>query len=484
LPAPSAGADAAEQALAAALERRARVLDVAGAPRTASGGAWESATRLELRASLELEPQEDDSPAAGALAPRPGLVLLDGDALAVQGRERVTLVEAGVVVRTLDPLRYAGACDVDLPRASTRDAWPWPLVPASDGRLLALVVGRADAARGNALVCLDPGAGGRAPARRWSLCASATGQPDGTPEGLRELLDGGRAEFQPGPVIADGTLFVQVRRWGAASGSEALDAGRIEAWCLALELESGALRWKRLLATGADLAASRAARRGALRDDSHAAPPLAVADGRVLVSTALGVVALLDACDGRLAWALRYRRRTIADDGWLGASPAVALAPADAGAARDGGWLWAPPDSDCLYRTRDRADLDGRGVGLGLPRPLAAPAELVAGPGSTALVLSRAAGRVALASFDLDSGATARALELGREERVPGAALCGAARAVVASERGLCIYDRTRGLRLLDELAWQEADAAGSVFARDDELYVVAPGRLTIVRAR
>jgi hypothetical protein len=83
------------------------------------------------------------------------------------------------------------------------------------------------------------------------------------------------------------------------AGSERVDESEARAWVLALEKRSGRLLWKQLLGKGAEIAPEGGSRfRG--RAFASGAQPLAFAGGRLVVSTHIGIAALVELADGRI----------------------------------------------------------------------------------------------------------------------------------------------------------------------------------------
>jgi outer membrane protein assembly factor BamB len=356
-----------------------------------------------------------------------------------------------------------------------RPGGDWPLLPASDGQHIVLVAGR-----GSALLCLDPPQqGGTPPHIVWAHAEAGWHVQD---EPARDAALGeGRLTFQPGPLVSEGRVFAQVRQGDATSDATA--QGRERARLVALDLATGDVLWTRFAALGSDPLPSSVARFGVRRGLERAGEPLLLSDGRIFVGTGFGLGALYDAVDGRLVHALKNRRRDGDATGW---EPGRGPRPAPACGGAPDGILWAPPDSDRLYRIAAQPALvPGADVLLGPVEPLGTASELVGGDGCTALVQDRAGARRALSAWNAATGERLVSLELGREERFQGSGLVSPARALVASDRGLYLFDRTRELYLLDVEPFEAraADAGGSLRARGDRLFVVGRKGLTVLRA-
>ncbi len=452
----------------------------------ATNDAWESAEQLTKVATLTLPGSaQESSPDRVRYDPRPGGAFLSDGTLLVQGASVVYSIAPDGRLRSIDLEALGRGFDWSWHAVMGRRATDWPLLPASDGTRVVFVVGCADQTRGNALLCVDPGSAQSAPSLHWGFASTGWRDPAGREVALEKCLGPGLWSFEPGPVIAGTEVLVQARQWIAeADGEVRVDEGRTRAWCIALDLATGTVRWKRFLATGADARTDRTllARLRTARGVVGCAQPLAVADGRVFVGTELGVAVLLDLCDGRPLWSLRSQRKESRERGWTTAGPPVAI-------PRDGAeslWHWAPADSRFLYRLRNGADVDGRGLFEGPPVPIGDLVELVGGGPSEVLALGRAGDRRTLSRLDLATGRREDACVLGREEIFTGAGLASATRVLFASSRALYLFDRGRGIYLLQRVPLENelGSAGGSVFARGEFVYVVDPRSVTILRTK
>ncbi len=469
-----AGRASRDAPLAAAIAKRRATSAPVVRSRT---DAWESARALTKLFTVPLaEPAQDGT----ADPSRPGIAFLSDGTAVVQSAELVYCVSPDGSVRSLDLVKLGQNFDWRWQPIVGRRAADWPLLPASDGARVVVVAGRAQESSGNALLCIDPGDPRRAPALHWGYAESGWRDPIGREVPLEQCLGPGLWSFEPGPAIAGTEVIVQARQWVSETESEVrVDEGRTRAWCLALDVATGAVRWKRFLATGADAHTdpSLLARLRAARQRVGCAQPLGVAGTRVLVGTELGVAALLDVCDGRPLWSVRSQRREFSDRGWTTASPPVASTTSV--------WHWAPSDSRFLYRLRNGADLDGRGVFEGPPTPIGEMIELVGAGASEILALARAGDRRTLSRLDTHSGRRDDAVPLGRDEVFTGAGLASPSRVLFASTRALYLVDRERGLYVLQRvpLESEHGPSGGSVFARGDRVFVVNPRSLTVLRA-
>lgn len=116
--------------------------------------------------------------------------------------------------------------------------------------------------------------------------------------------------------------------------------GDISSFLLCFDAETGKLLWKRFLCKGSPsyLQGSRLLE-NVLTDVSGLAP--VVRDGCLFYGGNLGILAAVDAGEGKLLWCLRYARKKEAKDGWLRGSIAL-----------DDELLFAPSDSDFFYKIR------------------------------------------------------------------------------------------------------------------------------------
>lgn len=119
--------------------------------------------------------------------------------------------------------------------------------------------------------------------RRWSVGSSAAPSP--LPA---------RLSLYGAPCLYQGRL------WLAGVRPSEATSDRLEAWLVAFDPASGVPTRQVRLGTGSPVRSGRL-------DEAIPSSP-AAAHGRVVVSTALGFVAAVDAEDGRVAWILRYSR--------------------------------------------------------------------------------------------------------------------------------------------------------------------------------
>ena len=190
---------------------------------------------------------------------------------------------------------------------------------------------------------------------------------------------------------------------------------------------------------------------------------------------------LVDALDGELLWSLKNRRRPEQEVGWNGARPL--LAPE--GTAL----LWQPMDSDRMYvlgTAPIASDEPTGGLMLRAPVPLA-EARLLHGGEADEQIVSGASGRERTLSARRAGRDRVDALDLGPEEEFRGLGRVSQARAWVATDRELMLFDRTRELYLLQAESLAPLGglpAGGDVHARDDLVLVVGSAGVWRFRAR
>lgn len=407
----SAHAPGADSELADAVERRRRALEPLLPSRAAPAGAWSRARSLELERAERLVtdamlPRRTLSPPGGGV--EPGLVLLaDGSAVIQSPIGLVRLAPPGApsaVAITRFDLREDLGVRWERPYTAS-DMGGWPLLPASDGRDVVVVLGRAREGLGNALACLrfdDVGL----PRLRWALTDAGPVGPEAAPADSQPPF-GGPLEFQPGPAVHGQSVFVQVRARSALG--DVSDGAADEIWLLALDLADGRPTWRRFLTRAADLRSDAGARfRGAMGPGT-AGQPLGIVGDHVFVGTNVGLAFLFDAVDGRLEWAFRGRRRAPSADGWPGSRRPL-IAPGEPPTV-----FWAAFDSDRLYAL-SAGPPSHAGVLTGAPRALGEARMLVAAGPDEILVAGRDGRRRALRAW-LPSGERRSSLYLGEGER-------------------------------------------------------------------
>jgi hypothetical protein len=442
---------------------------------------------------------------------QPGAAFFADGTAAVQTAERIHFV---------DPQRLELCGEVVPPKVLERAHWitgdlavqaseppGWPLLPLIHGNALVCVQGRTVGRARNALVCfeLEPwtGEGPRRASLRWALRGEerfAAGRAD--PSGLDAEI-----EFQPGLARLGSQVFVQVR------GTLGEDLGlrprvlvteeQVPSWLVAVDLATGAVRWKRFLAQGLPLAKSDTAYGMPLFGVS-AAQPLATVAGRLFAGTHLGAGALVEA-DGRVVWTLENRRRAEDRPGFSGWIPPVAAVAGEGnGAADQAALLWAPSDGDHLYWLRAGPEGLSRGPLLHPPRAIGGAVALIGGDAREAVVLSGAGSAQRASAWLAPTGGSLDAPLLAPGERFTGHGLCSERRVLFATQRGLWLLDRTRGLYALDFAPMPEAapavaalsgpassrgergapaGAGGSLWAKDGTVLAIGPAGVSVFRA-
>ena len=296
----------------------------------------------------------------------------------------------------------------------------------------------------NALLFVRPPArSGEAATLLWGLSGSERFDAAGETRELLGLAELGELELQPGPVVLDGRLLVQAR----------VVEGGVQAWLLGLDLARGELDWKLLLGQGSDLAPDlgRSLGAGNRRAARAASQPLLALGPRVFAGTHLGVGALVSAASGRPLWSFKNQRREISEPGWDGRRPLVGLQEDGAASAI----LWAPYDSDHLYPLSSepfRGPPGSNELSVLRAGPLAVGESeiLLGGSVGEVVVAGRSGPERTVSVHASPEGTRTDALYLGPDEEFRGRGLVGRERVLVASDRGLYAFDRTRDLYLLD----------------------------------
>ncbi|HUR27082.1 MAG TPA: hypothetical protein VM509_02760 [Planctomycetota bacterium] len=428
--------------------------------------AWRRATTLEFVAARALEEPRNASRRARPLGagPQAGMAFLDGERALVQTPSALWIL-AGPRAELTGPFEndaWLRPADLEVePAVAPGNAPGWRLDPAARGASAVVVVGRSLAGRANVLARVDCPASRAEPSVRWARrAAAATGaESDG---------DEAEYEFQPGPLWTDDLVIVLVRRASATSGERELELR-------ALDPEDGALRWTTYLGKGGERVRDqgRFARTGLA---TQIAEPLLWTPDGVFAGGALGFAALVDPLDGRVLFAVRDRRRAAEERGWTGWGSALGA---------DGQILWAPADSDHVYRLDARGP-GRRGTPLGAPPEAIGEAEaLVAGDGGEILVLARAGTRRTLARWDQRSGAKQDSLRLAPEEAFTGRALASEERVIAASDRAVYLFDRKTDLALLAApKLGGPIPRGGNVWAQGSRVFVLSSREVEIFSAR
>jgi len=426
------------------------------------------------------------------LSIRPGIAALGPDRVLVQTGLGLHLLDLalGARVAVIEPRRLADQAFGRIgPPTAARDggAPGWSHHPLVTDDLVVLVTGRTSSGgTPNALVALereslaprsDPSLSPAGlleplPSRaRWMISSDGL-VTDGefTTPALIADLEG--AELQPGPVRIDDRLLVQAR---------VLD-GEVKAYLVCLDLATGEPLWTRLVAKGG--AIDDGLRFGQARLPLGSAAPLVAAGGRVLVSTNLGVDALYDGVDGRLIWAFKTRRVQADDARFSGIRPLVLNPNSGLGTYAVPTFVTAPADSDHAYAYRATPLVFDTPL-IAPPLPIHSATDLVALAKRTLFLFAQSGGEHQLVGRSLDTGAVLdQSILLRRDERFVARPAVGEQRLVIASNRGVFLFDRTRSLYLADQRALPGGagprQAGGEVFALGARLLVLGPGTLWV----
>jgi len=450
--------------------------------------AWRHARELELVETFAFAE-------VGPGVPRLRSGLRSGAVFLPDGRFVVQTGDAIVTIDPDDPLPLTllaseiviKLCGWSFERPHGLPGSDWACLPATDGEAVVVVAGH-----GDALLCIETPLPGEPARLRWALSEEGALGP-GWRRGPGEILPDGAWDFQPGPLIADGRVFVQARRWAQGDGDRRRRSGKPRAVLIAVELATGRVEWSRMLALGSDVRSGESVRQSAATFGLPALP-LARVDGRLFAGTQLGVGSLLDAADGRLAWSFKNRRRAPGARGWdAGRRPFLAAPCSDTPQDGAPALVWAPADSDFLYWMRTEPDSGSTRLLARPPEPIGGARELLGGSLCEAVVAGRAGARRALETWSPDTGERRTALLLRREEVFRRGGLASETRVLVSTDRGLYLLDRERDLYLLQQLPLVSLRprrgsglraSGGSVHAAGDRVLVVGRGDLWLFRAR
>ncbi len=473
---------AAQAEIEQAVERRrAPALEIARASAAAPEVEREPWRRASDLSALTQVPLADLRARSRGYRPQPGkrfqsgLAWMGPSLAAIQSESSLVVLEpaTGRIVCGFEPLVLLAQAGLSV--TATEPPWEspgWPCAPACSGGRIVLAV----QAEPRVLLCVSLSApelfgGPSLPQLEWAIASGVIWAPGlGAPE--PQALEGWPGgEIQPGPLAWDGCAFLQVH----ATEDEA--PGTVRAHLVALDLATGRVRWSRMLARGSALARS-SLRFLAAAPVSTAAQPLARVGDRIFAGTHLGAAALVEACDGRLDWTFKNRRRTPPQAGWSGQTPVVFESPL--------GVAFAPVDSDRLYWLRGAPPLEGQGLLLQPPQAIGDAEVLAESDARGALVLTRSGRERAVCEWDAESGAVSEAAHLGARESFTGTAAASSERAILATDRGVYLLDRTRDLYLLDFEPFPAAVPApgGQVVARGDRVLVLGPYAAWILEAR
>ncbi|MCP3918693.1 MAG: PQQ-like beta-propeller repeat protein [bacterium] len=459
---------------------------------------WRSASDFTLERTQRLESTRK-RPGHGMRGPlglglEPGLAFLDDGSFAIQTPRTLVWFDARAAgTRTGGTIaRFVFAELIDVPSVrpvAAPSSGGWPLLPATDGQSLVVVVDRGRpgykmrnvpiAAYGNHLVHMRIDGEGRSVVH-WTLSARGLERSNLPPRDAAEILGPGTWQFQPGPLLIDGVVFVLARLLPEPEGPGAERGG--DAWLFALDARAGELRWARLITKGSDLKSDSSARRGPGSSVPTAGMPLAHVRGRVVACTNLGIAAAFDAADGRQCWSLRTRRRDVDDPGWPGSrrpSP-------EAGSDRPRAVVLGPFDSDFLYSFHAIPDLARGGLYASPPVPIGDAADWTGFTGSAeaSLVTLGRDGRHRALRLRNGAGEVRSSLYLGSEEHFAGRGLTSNDRLWLASDQNLFLLDFERDLFLLAAQAIPDLGGGlgGTPYGRGDRLVLVGPDTVWIWR--
>ncbi|QDV08577.1 hypothetical protein Poly30_41300 [Planctomycetes bacterium Poly30] len=440
----------------------------------------------------------------------------------------------GLVLGLLGPTRtlYEELFGIHQPVArAAPSAGGWPSLPATDGQRVALVMGRGEPGRsfrdietpavGNALgMCLQ-GPKSRPLQPLWVVRDGIVAyDPSGDRRSRRDddrmrfgtltdtfSRDGGRLnswdlgtgwEFQPGPVMADGTLFVLARGLGSSGGENAEDHTD-EVRLLAMDARTAAVRWSVSVTKERGLLDGTARGEGGYYASTTMPLMIERTTGTLLVGTNSGLLAAYSVADGRLLWAFRNQRRRVSEGGWPGSRPPLVVeAPEDSGAPGRVAWFTpfdsgfcyalpagpAPLDGSLLREAPRRRD-DALDLAAVLPLPPTRQNPLGAHPSleerSTLVLLGRH-GRHSALLVDHPGGLRQPAAYLAPDDRFAGTAALDASgtRLWLAGTTEVSGFAAARDFSLFSAapLASQGAGTGGNTVRRGELLYIL--GRDTV----
>ena len=307
-----------------------------------------------------------------------GLAGLGDGAVLVQGAPGLLLIEPRTVAGGFRITRALTGEALGIGRVFPRalaSAGGWPSLPATDGVHVALVAGRAERPRafldlklapiGNALGVVVRGGAEGAIRPRWVLRDGRVlmdPTPSAGPRSPDQLATLSRVqdvpgwdmgpgwEWQPGPVIAGGTIYALARGLGDPRSSEGADRAD-EVRLFALDLDTAEVLWSREVTSERGRSEDRG--RGDAAAFAVTTMPLGIhrPTGTLYVGTNAGLVCAFGAAEGRLLWALRTQRGGSTRDGWAGSQPPIVVLGSGRSAApgaRDAVWM-TPLGSEYAY---------------------------------------------------------------------------------------------------------------------------------------
>lgn len=331
----------------------------------------------------------------------------------------------------------------------------WASLPATDGRRIALIAGRAERPRkfldleippaGNVLAIVRRGAKERPIDPLWVMRDGVVSfEPRKT---LKRDIDPGRLaplgagepvagwtfglgwEFQPGPILADERVYALARGLGDPAFEEADHADEVRLF--AFDAVTATVLWSREVTGERGIADDLG--RGDAGMFAVTTMPLQIerATGTLLVGTNVGLLTAYEIASGRLLWAFRNQRAATASAGWPGSRPPLLTQQGSAEAGKEeatgahsDAWF-TPFGSEFAYALpAGPAPLDGSFY-REAPRPIRAAVDIAAvlpgAAGSTLLLLGRD-GRYDAVLLDTPGETRIPAAYLAPDERLTGSA--------------------------------------------------------------
>lgn len=502
------GSEVAAASRSAAASRRVAIRDQRAdtfvgdhsRPQAAFRGPWPVAAEppvLRLEASYRLSgvSRTPDEPLGRGLGS--GMAVFRDGSVLVQGAYNVLLAgkaDGSWEIQVREEPDVLFGTNRPIIRASA-SAGGWKSYPACDGDFAALVFGRGDRRRpfldmevppaGNSIglfrhlpleQTLDPlwvlrdGYLVQRPAPKVEDADKPGAAPVSRGGRLLPSWDFGRGwEFQPGPVMLDGSVFALARGMGDSTheGSDHADEVRL----IKLDARSGEVLWSREVTTERGLIDP--AMRGRAGSFATTTMPLTVdrSTGHLLVGTNVGLISAYDVADGRLAWAIRTQRRRASERGWPGSRPPLLV----------GETAWATPfDSEFAYALPTGPAPLGGSLFAEPPRARRGAIDLAAvKPGAagdpSSLVLLGRDGRFNAVLVEDAGGTRHPATYLAPDERFAGRPAVGSGELLFAGTREVGVLSLSADLRLVAAapLPSLGAGRGGDVILQGDRVHVI-----------
>lgn len=439
--------------------------------------AWRLESRRGQRVPGELVPLGRGS--------RPGAVLSAQGSLTIQTDQAFVHID-----RDVDGLPQPGARSIEglaallgldrIQAITPASTGGWPHRPATDGQRLYAVVDRARAGstrfdipippRGNYLVAFE-----RTPGREsrvlWQRATQGwrSGEGPWVQDGLQ-----GTFEWQPGPVVLDGKLWVLARSMVPVEGETA--EGPLEAFVYLMAFDARTGRW--LHQTKIHKASDLTARDEASMARQLPTPtaPLGVhrATGQLLVQTNQGLCGVFDGVRGEARWLFSYRRRSPRAEGWPGSYDPVVFGRR---------WWVMPGDSDRTYGLElARGAWPLRGAWM---EPIGERALGLAWDERGRTYLARRGARGVVWN-EPEQGPPQFSFLLGREEHFMGQGWVAPQTLWCSTNRSLYRLDRGRELALEYHVALPDegAGVGGEILLHGDSLWVLGPDTVWLLMRR